>query len=176
MEEIWKDIDELHGHYQISNMGNTRRKERLRKGNAPYYIPAKTAKQQNNGHGYLQLYVCVDRIRNMYYVHRLVAKYFLERVEGKNLINHKDSNRSNNNVNNLEWCTYSENALHASKFGNAKKGELSHFSKLNTQKVLALRRLYKINPLFNKLKIAQKIGVSDSVIHAVIKRRTWKHI
>ena len=51
--------------------------------------------------------------KKVYKVHRLVAKYFLPKVEGKGIINHKDGNKQNNNVANLEWCTQKENAQHA---------------------------------------------------------------
>lgn len=51
-------------------------------------------------------------------VHRIVAEAYLSRVEGKNQVNHKDSNRKNNHYTNLEWCTASENMQHAYDFGN----------------------------------------------------------
>jgi len=47
-----------------------------------------------------------------FYVHRIVAKHFLERPEGKDFVNHKDKNRMNNHVDNLEWCTHDENMKH----------------------------------------------------------------
>ena len=51
-------------------------------------------------------------------MHRLVCESFFEKVENKNIVNHKDSNRYNNNVENLEWCTHKENYAHAKKNGN----------------------------------------------------------
>ena len=52
------------------------------------------------------------------YIHRLVAIHFLEKVEGKNVVNHNDGNRSNNEVSNLEWVTTKENMQHAIEYGN----------------------------------------------------------
>lgn len=52
------------------------------------------------------------------YVHRLVAEYFIEKPEGKNVVNHKDCNRSNNNVDNLEWVSVKENVEYAFRVGN----------------------------------------------------------
>jgi len=55
------------------------------------------------------------------YVHRLVAKAFLPNPNGKATVNHKDGNKQNNHINNLEWSTYKENALHAAKLRRQNK-------------------------------------------------------
>lgn len=52
-------------------------------------------------------------VKKFFRVHRLVAQMFIPRIEGKNIVNHKDGNKLNNYVNNLEWCTLSENQLHS---------------------------------------------------------------
>lgn len=174
MEEIWKDIEELEGYYQISNFGNTKRKSR--KANNPQVLPEKSARQQNNGKGYMQLYVSINRARKMLYIHRLVAKYFIENPKNKPFVNHIDSDRSNNHCTNLEWCTHDENMSHASKFGNLQKGETAWACKLSEQKVLALRRLFRMNPKFHKSNVAKKLGVADSTIHKIINNHRWKHI
>jgi len=63
--------------------------------------------------GYLQLDLRVNGITKCYMVHRLLAEYFIPNPENKPCINHKDGNKLNNNLSNLEWCTYSENLVHA---------------------------------------------------------------
>ncbi len=79
--------------------------------------------------GYLRVYMRqnstnkrVDR-----YVHRLVAEHFLPKVEGKNYVNHIDSDRSNNDVINLEWCTIKENNKHAMDYGFMTRDVLGRF-------------------------------------------------
>lgn len=105
MIEIWKDIPNCK-EYQVSNLGNVRhikiKKLKLEK------RPIKNTK-------YCQARATIRKKK--YSVHRLVAECFLEKIEGKNQINHKDGNPLNNNVNNLEWCTPKENAQHAIKKG-----------------------------------------------------------
>lgn len=92
----WKDIKGYEGRYQVSNMGDVRS-----------LISGKTLKPSTNSNGYLR--VCLMPFRKWPLVHRIVAEAFLEREDGKNIVNHKDGNRKNNMVDNLEWCTQSYN-------------------------------------------------------------------
>ena len=96
MEE-WKDIKGYEV-YQVSNMGNVRREGRLLKGR-----PTKN--------GYLVVALCVNSKYKNHYVHRLVASAFLNKV-GR-VVNHLDGVKTNNNISNLEWTTYSKNTIHA---------------------------------------------------------------
>lgn len=59
------------------------------------------------------------------YIHRLVATYFLPKIPGKNVVNHKDNNKSNNNIDNLEWCTQKENIEYCSKQGRMKRNPIN---------------------------------------------------
>lgn len=115
--EIWKDMVEFDNKYQISNKGNVRRKGR--KVNSAIqpkgyrYIKPKMVYLQNNGNGYLQIYVSINKKRVMKYVHRMVATYFLKNPLNYNEVNHLDFNRSNNDVSNLEWCSKKQNIRHS---------------------------------------------------------------
>lgn len=71
----------------------------------------------DNGHGYKQVFICVRNKHYMRYVHRLVAECYLPNPNNLAEVNHKDGNKANNNVDNLEWCTRSENLQHAIRTG-----------------------------------------------------------
>lgn len=73
----------------------------------------KVLKTCGNGNGYRYVTVTVDGKRKHLYVHRIVAELFIENPEGKPYVNHIDYDRTNNSVENLEWCTPSENNMHS---------------------------------------------------------------
>ena len=98
--EIWKPVKEYESFYEISNKGQVSNKRKVLKTHA-----------QNSG--YLQITFTVKGKSKKYLVHRLVAEAFIPNHYGKPVVNHKDGNKLNNSVDNLEWCTHSENILHA---------------------------------------------------------------
>lgn len=107
-KEIWKDIEGYQG-YQISNFGNIKSFRKYK--NGKLMIPQKDKK------GYLQICLYKNRKSKTKKMHRLVAQTFILNNENKPQVNHIDGNKTNNNVNNLEWCNNSENQLHAYKNG-----------------------------------------------------------
>lgn len=105
MDEVWKDIDGFPG-YQVSNLGKVQNKKT---GHVLKQVVGRDGR-------YLSVYLTNGETENTQRVHRLVAKAFLG--DHPNLVvNHKDGNRRNNNLNNLEWCTAGENNRHAIKTG-----------------------------------------------------------
>lgn len=125
MEEIWEDIEGYEGLYQVSNLGRVRsldRKIYQDKDGSTYsrLIKGKVLKYNYDKQGYTLVHLCSDGKRSCKKVHRLVAKSFIKNGYGKEYINHKDGNKKNNSVNNLEWVTPSENNIHAYKIGLSK--------------------------------------------------------
>lgn len=119
--EIWKDIPMYEGKYQVSNMGRVKSLNRTSpRGNHTLTIkggilsPTKVGKRCNQ-------YLAVNLVQHAQYktfkVHRLVAMSFLDNHRNCEQINHKDGNKLNNALDNLEWCTRSENLLHAYRTG-----------------------------------------------------------
>lgn len=103
MKEEWRDIKDYEGLYQISNFGNVKslnykhsQKERILRNNP-------------SSNGYINVRLFKDGEFKRFWVHRLVALAFLSNPNNYPCINHIDSNKQNNNVNNLEWCSYSYN-------------------------------------------------------------------
>lgn len=98
MIEEWKDINGYNGIYQVSNLGNVRNAKR-----------DKILLQDTTKGGYKRVTLYKDGKSKHFQVHRLVAFSFLPNPVNFPCVNHKDENPSNNNVDNLEWCTYSYN-------------------------------------------------------------------
>lgn len=111
-KEEWKDIKDYEGLYQVSNLGNVRSldKEIIRKNNfKSIKIKGRILKQQNCG-GYKVVPLCKNGKECQKKIHRLVAEAFIENPNNLPIINHKDENKSNNVVENLEWCNSKYNS------------------------------------------------------------------
>jgi len=123
MIEIWHPCAGYETHYEVSNLGNVRSIERMVNNwrfNGLKKSPQKVLKQGKASNGYLTVSFCVDGIKSNQSVHRLVARAFITNESNKPQVNHKDGNKHNNHVDNLEWMTRSENGLHAYKvLGNS---------------------------------------------------------
>ena len=113
--EIWKDIEGYENKYQISNLGNVKSLETWT--GDKYIWREKILKNMVYGNGYY--YVCLSKNGKVkkYKVNRLVAQAFIPNPDNKPFTNHIDGDKLNNNVDNLEWCTQSENMKHASMIG-----------------------------------------------------------
>jgi len=114
------------------------------------------------------LRVSFNNKRRVFNVHRLVAKAFIPNPKKKTQVNHKDGNPSNNHVDNLEWCTPSENVRHSFKELNRKpaKGNRLPQSKLNYGIAQAIRRSYVNGKSQNYL--AKHYNVSRNCIYQII--------
>ncbi|MHA1754674.1 MAG: NUMOD4 domain-containing protein [Candidatus Odinarchaeia archaeon] len=115
MNENWKPLLKFNNFYEVSNLGNIRSIARtiITKNNVQRKLKSKQLKTFINENGYSIVSI---RFNNLHYnlkIHRVVATVFISNPKHKLTINHKDGNKQNNNVLNLEWATHSENIKHA---------------------------------------------------------------
>lgn len=115
MKEIWKPVVGYEGFYDVSNLGSVRRVKRslLHKGRHVAYVKPMIMKLSVDTYGYKTVELSVNRKRKRTAVHRLVALAFIPNPKGKTQVNHKDLDKTNNVVTNLEWTTPKENCNHA---------------------------------------------------------------
>lgn len=138
--EIWKDIKDYKGLYQISNHGNVKsltRKVRCKNGKFRI-IREKILTPIITRNGYLIVNLWKSNFQKAHLIHRLVAEAFIPNPESKPEVNHKDGNKHNNHVTNLEWNTRPENTIHSYKMKlreNQKKKISNMNKKLKSKKV-----------------------------------------
>ena len=176
--EIWKDIKDFEGMYQVSNFGRFKSLSRLKNcGIYGKYMHKEFIMKQNERKGYLSilLYKSNDYKAKLP-SHVLVANHFIENNEDKRTVNHIDGNKKNNKISNLEWLSDSEQQLHAVSIGLRENaiGEKSNFSKLTEKSVLEIRKLFKNNISINE--ISKIYNISKNNIRYIVNRVTWKHI
>lgn len=168
--EIWKslkNIVECGDNYEVSSIGRVRN---IKTG--------RILKQHKSYKRYMRVKLSLNMDSKTYQVHRLVALVFIPNPENKPQVNHKDSVRHNNNVNNLEWATNKENQDHSIKNGRSRKqiGEDRPASKLKEDDVREIRYLYSISGIYTQRKLAEMFNVSQSTIKNIVNRKTWKYV
>lgn len=124
--EIWKNVVAYDGLYEVSNFGRVRSLDRYvrhsrSKNNDLVLKKGKILNEKDNGHGYKSVHLTVNRQTEDKYIHRLVAQAFLDNPNNCPEVNHKDENKSNNCLDNLEWCTSKYNDLYGNHTKNTSK-------------------------------------------------------
>lgn len=133
-EEIWKDIPNMKGMYQCSNLARIKSVKRtyIGKGGFIRDLPERILKTRIDRHGYECLTLGSKEVKfPSQTVHRIVAITFLDNPENKPQVNHIDGVKLNNNLYNLEWCTAKENSHHAWKNGLSKVDEKGIIARRN---------------------------------------------
>lgn len=114
-----------------------------------------------------------------YLEHRIIAELFLPKEEGKAQINHKNGIKDDNRLENLEWCTGSENCLHAIDTGlkEVKSLEENPNAKLSKEDALFCLQNYKPRSRqFGTRALGRRFGVSKSTISLLVKGENWKEL
>lgn len=128
IEEIWRPVQGYEGSYEVSNLGKVRSLDRVihYQDGSTRNRKGKVLKPCVDISGYAIVYLAHRGHQSAKFVHRLVANCFLLNADSTLEVNHKDGNKSNNCVENLEWCTHRENILHAFQTGLHSKPSIDY--------------------------------------------------
>ena len=184
MEEIWKDIKGYEGYYQISNMGRVKSVARNIHGgrfNCDRWFPEKILKLGLRPNGYLKVCLNKNNDRRDFSIHRLVANAFIENTDNLPQVNHRNGIKTDNIPDNMEWCTQSQNMLHAYSIGLQKpnysprphlRGENNPSSKLTNEIATTIRKRYADEKItYNKL--GEIYDVHKKTIAYIIRNKRY---
>jgi hypothetical protein len=166
MAEIWKEIPGF-SDYEASNLGNIRSNKRGKKNHIMI--------QRENKFGYLRVSLYDNNYKRKFLmVHRLITLTFIG--ESNLTVNHKDGHKKNNKIENLEYCTLSENHRHAFRKGlKNNKGEKHPSSKNKEEDIILIRKLYNIYGIKQKF-LSFLFNIPTANIHCIVKNKSWRHI
>ena len=141
--EIWKDIKDYEGLYQVSNLGNVRSLDMIimqlhywSKKYVKHIYKGRLLKGSKNSNGYKVITLHKGKKTEKKLLHKIIAETFIPNPNNYNYINHKDNNPSNNNVNNLEWCTQSYNIKYAYEKGNKTQQKKKKINQIKNGNIL----------------------------------------
>ena len=176
MTEEWRDIEGFDGYYQVSNTGKVRSyggKNGRTKGEWYFRALSKTYD------GYLKIRLVQGGKDITQRVHTLVARAFIPNPNNFETVNHKDGDKTNNNVDNLEWVDRSQQMIHAYKLGlkKPKRGAENSQAKLTAEDVRYIRSHYKRNtPGYSTVTLSKQFGVSNRVIGLITRGLSYKDV
>lgn len=191
-QEIWKDIEGYEGRYQVSNKGRVKSLPKTTQSvfngvictrEYPERILTPIDTKSDTSKGYVRVHIGSGHgKRVLKLIHRLVASAFIPNPNNFRVVNHKDEDKTNNNVNNLEWCTHEYNCAYGTARYRIGKAHINH-PKMS-------KRVAQHNPegelirVFPSIREAcRKLGINNGNLTEVLKgkRRTcggyvWKYI
>lgn len=172
--EIFKDIPNYEGIYKMSNNGNVKSFHKKKIG-----MILKPSK--NNG-GYLHVNLFKNKTGKHFDIHRLVAITWIPNPHNYPEVHHKNYNKLDNRVENLEWLTAKQHRANAIKNGRHfnfsiinHDGENNGRAKLKNNDISEIRQLYK-NHKLTQTKLGKKFGVSQAQIGLIVNNKSWKHL
>ena len=161
--EVWKSHPDITG-IEVSTLGRVRTLDRVTSTEKmTRFQKGRVLKQHDNGNGYLKVNIPINGKQASKKVHRLVAQTFISNPDNLPQVNHRDCNRANNNISNLEWCTASYNQKYREKYGVSQTEAAGHplFAiKMATLEVLHFR---------SQQEAGRALGFGQGGIGAVIR-------
>jgi len=176
---IKKDIKGYEGLYYATSYGNI-----VSYPNRANGLKHTTLRPTTNNAGYLHVSLSKNNIRKTKNVHKLIADTLLENIDGKPHINHKDGDKLNNELSNLEWCTPSQNAHHAFRLNlrkpseKQKKATTKNWKKKRTvsdEVVVAIRNEYMPHKITMPM-LAEKYNISRSLVCSIVHGNSYRDL
>ena len=183
--EIYREVSGYDGAYLVSNIGNIKSSDR--KNNVGKHLSSVILKQSITRDGYLRVQLSKNGVRKSVRVHRLVAEAFIPNPDNLTQVNHIDEDKTNNRVDNLEWCTPKYNTNYGTRnkrasrnFDYSARNENKNFingvenSARNRSKPIIAKLNSGEKIKFNSIREAtEKLNISESSVIMVLKKR-WK--
>lgn len=169
MKEEWKDVPGYEGLYTVSNLGKLKSVGRVVKciGKRKFTV-SESIKKQTMKNGYLGWTLYKKNVGKFIYTHRLMCTVFIGEIPEGFQVHHKNGNRKDNKVSNLQRIRADKHtSLHS-------KGEKNAACMLNERKVIEIRKLHKLGHTYTAL--CEKYGVSYHTVRLAVLRKTWSHI
>jgi len=182
IKEIWKPIKGFEEYYQISNLGKVKSLGR-KVGKGCYGVNHKYSKPRllsigKNTWGYLGVMLTVKGKNKRLEIAKTVLEHFgtpkpqtNKRIE----VNHKDGNKENNTITNLEWVTPRENHLHAVKLGLATQGVDRYNAVFTKEEVIKMRKLHKTGK-YSQTKLARMFNKNYITTNVMLRGKSYKNI
>ena len=187
--EVWRPAVGYEKTYEVSNLGKVRSIDRfvIRKNFMFYFRKGKILKLRIGFKGYQYASLWGNKKNNKPKVHRLIAQAFIPNPNNLPQVNHKNNNKLDNRVENLEWITNLDNIRHAWKNGfknnNHCIGEKNHFAKLTSESVREIRNSYKelnklnlVSKKSKRIELAEKFNITERCIRSIVYNEVWKHV
>lgn len=174
--EVWKDVKEFLGYYQVSNLGRYRSVERtvtFADGRVRTF-ESKILKPFTSKKGYPTATLSYKGKNYKRYVHRMVAESFLELEEGDVEVNHIDGDKLNNTASNLEWISHSDNLTHFHANSNSNSGERNNLSVLKDKDIVSIREMSSKG--VSSKEISSLYEVDYKTIWRIVTYQTWKYV
>jgi hypothetical protein len=179
MKHDVKPIVGFEGFYEISSCGKVFSVERVvvKNNGILHKIQKRELKQVTKKTGYNFVHLRKPGLSKVFSVHRLLMIAFVDNPENKEAVNHIDGNRKNNDISNLEWCTKSENAIHAYRVLKVKHSQTGVIGKLHhrAKKVIATNPKTNEKLIFDALMDAQRAGYKATEISACCNGKQKTH-
>lgn len=174
INEEWKTVEGYEGYYEVSNLGRVRSLDRriMRSNGMKQSFKGRTLKPGKVKNGYLTVALLKKGVQKTHLIHVLVAKAFLSPYG--ECVNHKDGNKTNNNVLNLEWCTNSGNVLHAYRTGLRKRQHRYGESNSNAKQIIQSKNGVDIK-VWGSMMDAERAGFNMKAISNVCRHKCNSH-